>query len=153
MGLDHGAWTILKHIYPKADVPVYELSIDFRKAPSYHYELAGYLKSLRKKGVLIIGSGNIVHNLGRIDWQNTAPVFDWAKEFDENVKRFVEDQNHAELINYDKWGQVSKMAHPTNDHYLPLLYSLGLQNINEEVKFIFEGFQHGSISMRCLKID
>jgi 4,5-DOPA dioxygenase extradiol len=151
-GLDHGTWTILKHIYPDADIPVFQLSIDYRKDPQYHYELSQYLKDLRKKGVLIIGSGNITHNLGRVEWDENAKPVDWAIEFDERIKKNVLEQNHYEIINYEKWGKISQIAHPSNDHYLPLLYTIGLQEKKENSEFIFEGIQHGTISMRCLKI-
>jgi 4,5-DOPA dioxygenase extradiol len=151
-GLDHGTWTILKHIYPDADIPVFQLSIDYRKDPLYHYELSQYLKDLRKKGVLIIGSGNITHNLGRVEWDENANPVDWAVEFDEKIKKNLLDQNHYEIINYEKWGKISQIAHPSNDHYLPLLYTIGLQDKKEGTEFIFEGIQHGTISMRCLKI-
>lgn len=123
MGLDHGAWTVLKYLYPKADVPVFQLSIDYTKPPSYHYELAGALAALRQKGVLIIGSGNIVHNLRNLDWHHIdATPFDWAVEFDEV------------------------------DHYLPMLYTLGIATKGERVEQLYEGMQYGSISMRCFKI-
>lgn len=151
-GLDHGTWSILRHIYPNADIPVFQLSIDYKKDPAYHYELVSHLKELRKKGLLIIGSGNVTHNLGNFDWEENSKPYDWALEFDEKIKKNILDTNHTEIINYEKWGELSKMAHPTNDHFLPLLYTLGLQDKKEEVKFIHEGFQHGSVSMRCLKI-
>jgi 4,5-DOPA dioxygenase extradiol len=150
-GLDHGSWTILKHIYPDADIPVFQMSIDFRKETQYHYEIASYLKSLRKKGVLIIGSGNITHNLGKFEWDVNAKPYDWALEFDEKIKKNLVDQNHQEIINYMNWGQISKMAHPTNDHFLPLLYTIALQDKKEESKFIFEGILHGGLSMRCVQ--
>lgn len=151
-GLDHGAWSVLKHIYPDADVPVFQLSIDYRKDPEYHYQLASELKELRKKGVMIMASGNIVHNLGRFEWETNAKPYDWAVEFDEKVKKNILDRNHTEIINYEKWGSLSRIAHPSNDHFLPLLYTLSLQEKNEALKFSYEGFQNGSVSMRCVKI-
>jgi 4,5-DOPA dioxygenase extradiol len=151
-GLDHGCWSILAHLYPNADVPVFQMSLDYGKEMLYHYELAANLKALRKKGVLIIGSGNVTHNLGKIDGDENAKPFDWALEFDEKVRKNFAEQNFSELINYTQWGKISKMAHPSNDHYIPLLYTAGLYDKNEKVKFIFEGFQHGSLSMRCVKI-
>jgi 4,5-DOPA dioxygenase extradiol len=150
-GLDHGAWTILKHIYPEADIPVFQVSLDHSISPQKHYEIAEELKALRKKGVLIIGSGNIVHNLGMIDFSSANLKFDWAIEFDEKVKKFLNNRDHASLINY-KNISGSKYAVPTNEHYLPLLYSIGLQEKNEEVSHIYESVEHGSISMRCVKI-
>jgi 4,5-DOPA dioxygenase extradiol len=154
MGLDHGAWTVLKHLYPKADVPVFELSIDFTQPTTYHFQLAGALKKMREKGVLIICSGNIVHNLKVLDWNNIdAKPFDWAIEFDEIVKTKLNSQNFQALVNYEQFGKISQMAHPTNDHYLPMLYTLGLAHKSEEVKYLFEGFQFGSASMRCFQIS
>jgi 4,5-DOPA dioxygenase extradiol len=151
-GLDHGCWSVLNQMYPVADIPVFQMSLDYKKDMLYHYELAADLKALRKKGVLIIGSGNVTHNLGRIDWDEKAKPFDWAMEFDEKVRTHFLNKTHSELINYTKWGSISQMAHPSNDHYLPLLYTAGLQDKQEEAKFIFEGFQYGSLSMRCIKI-
>lgn len=154
MGLDHGAWTVLKHIFPLANVPVFQLSIDYTQAPEYHFRLGQALQKLRKKGVLILGSGNIVHNLGRLNWQDMdAATFDWAKEFDELVKQKLDNQAFNDLVNYGQWGNLAKLAIPTPDHYLPLLYSLGLADKKESIKYIFEGFQYGSISMRCLLIN
>lgn len=153
MGLDHGAWTVLKHLYPKADVPVFELSIDYTQPTTYHFQLASALKKMREKGVLIICSGNIVHNLKVLDWNNIdAKPFAWAIEFDELVKTKLNSQNFQALVDYEQFGKISQMAHPTNDHYLPMLYTLGLADKTEEVKYLFEGFQFGSASMRCFKI-
>ncbi len=150
-GLDHGAWTILLHMFPEADIPVYQLSIDFKNDMQYHYDLAAMLKLLRKKGVLVIGSGNITHNLGRIDWNITAKPFDWAQEFDERIKADILSGNHQDFIQYEKWGSIARLSHPSNDHYIPLLYSAGLAGKDEPVEFIYEGFHHASLSMRCIK--
>jgi len=151
-GLDHGAWTILRHIFPNADIPVFQLSIDYSKEPQYHYNLAAELKALRKKGVLIIGSGNIVHNLYQIDFNENAKPFKWAIEFDEIVKVKLFKKDYAGLINYSILGQAAKLSIPTNDHYLPMLYSLGLTEKDEELKFVYEEIQNASISMRCFQI-
>jgi len=154
MGLDHGAWTVLKHLYPKADVPVFELSIDDSQLSSYHFELANTLKKLREKGVLIIASGNIVHNLKVIDWNNiNAKPLDWAIEFDEIIKSKLNSKDFKALVNYEQLGSIFQLAHPTNEHYLPMLYTLGLADKTEEVKYLFEGFQFGSASMRCFQIS
>lgn len=127
MGLDHGAWSVLKHLFPNADVPVFELSIDCTQPTNYHFELASALKKIREKGVLIICSGNIVHNLKVLDWNNIdAKPFDWAIEFDDLVKTKLNSQNFQALVDYEQFGKISQMAHPTNDHYLPMLYTLGL---------------------------
>lgn len=151
MGLDHGAWTVLKHIYPNADVPVFQMSIDYYQPPQYHYELAKYLSALRSKGVMILTSGNIVHNLGNFSWDENAAIYDWAQEFDTEVKTYIDDNNHAALIDYTKL-KSSSLAVPTNDHYLPLLYALAQRESTETVKHIYEGFQNGSVSMRCVQV-
>jgi 4,5-DOPA dioxygenase extradiol len=150
-GLDHGAWTVLRHIYPDADVPVFQMSIDYSKPPQFHYELAKELQNLRKKGVLILGSGNIVHNLRQMDWQNPAAGFDWAKEFDEIVKTNINSRNFQQLVDYQALGSAAKLSIPTPDHYYPMLYSLGLSDKNEEIKYTYEGLEMGSISMRCFQ--
>jgi 4,5-DOPA dioxygenase extradiol len=153
MGLDHGTWTVLKHIYPKADVPVFQLSIDYTQPPAYHFALAQSLKKMREKGVLIVGSGNIVHNLGILDWSNIdAKPYDWAIEFDQVVKQKLDNQDFASLVNYQQFGKAAQMSVPSNDHYLPLLYPLGLMDKTETVKYLYEGYQHGSISMRCFQV-
>jgi len=152
-GLDHGAWTVLKHLYPAADIPVFQLSIDYGKAPEYHYSLAQELKALRKKGVLIIGSGNIVHNLYNIDFDANAKPFDWAVEFDSIVKSKLEHRLFTDLMDYTSLGKSAALAVPTNDHYLPMFYTLGLTEKNEGLKFTFEEIQNGSISMRCFEVS
>jgi 4,5-DOPA dioxygenase extradiol len=151
-GLDHGAWTILKHLYPAADIPTYQLSIDASKPASYHYNLAKELSALRTKGVLIIGSGNIVHNLGRLSWNDPTAKFDWSIEFDETVKKHLNNHQHDELVHYEKMGKAAMLSVPTNDHYLPMIYSIGLQQKNEELIYTYESIEMGSISMRCFKI-
>ncbi|HVD97317.1 MAG TPA: 4,5-DOPA dioxygenase extradiol [Cytophagaceae bacterium] len=150
-GLDHGAWTVLLHMFPSAEIPVYQLSIDHRNSLSQHYQLASMLKVLRKKGVLIIGSGNITHNLGKIDWNINAKPFDWAEEFDDKIKANILSGNHQEILQYENWGNIARLAHPSNDHFLPLLYSAGLADKDEPVEFLYEGFHHGSLSMRAIK--
>jgi 4,5-DOPA dioxygenase extradiol len=152
MGLDHGAWTILKHMYPAADIPTFQLSIDFSKPASYHYELAKQLNFLRDKGVLIIGSGNIVHNLGMVDWHNPTGGFDWALEFDSTVKNLLNKGDDKSLINYQNLGKGATLSIPTNDHYLPMIYALGLKNEKENMSYLYEGMEMGSISMRSFTI-
>ncbi len=158
-GLDHGSWTVLRHLYPKVLIPVFELSLDYNfndwhpKPIQYHYELAKELFELRKRGILIIGSGNIVHNLGMIDFANIdAPTFDWAAEFDEKVKANLVSGNDRDLIGYKSMGRTYSLAVPTLDHYLPMIYAIALREKNEPLTFIHEGFQHASISMRSFKI-
>ena len=153
MGLDHGAWSILRHLWPEAKVPVFQLSMDFSRPPSFHYELGKELRSLRERGLMILGSGNIVHNLRTLDWQHEeGPPFDWAAEFDDWSKTQLETRNHAALQDYLHQGPAARMAVPTNDHYLPMLYTLGVQGKDEQVRFTHESFQHGSISMRCFEL-
>lgn len=150
-GLDHGAWMVLHHLFPKADVPVFQMSIDYSKPASFHYELAKELASLRERGVLIIGSGNIVHNLGIID-PDPNVVFDWASAFDTKVKSLILDRDHAALIDYGKLGEEAMLSIPTPDHYLPLLSVLALQEKEEDLSFFVDGIVHGSIGMRGLII-
>ncbi len=149
-GLDHGCWSVLSRLFPDATIPVYQLSLDYTQPPEYHYNLSRELSELRKKGVLIIGSGNIVHNLGMMQWNNTA--YDWAKDFDEQIKKYIESGDHQPIIHYEKFGAVAKLAVPTNEHYLPLLYSLALQDKKDSLSFFSEKTVMGSVSMRSLKI-
>ncbi len=149
-GLDHGCWSVLNKMFPKAEIPVFQLSIDYYQKPEYHYALAQELKALRKRGVLIIGSGNIVHNLRMVQWNQSA--YDWAIEFDETIKSLIEKGNHSPIIHYETLGKSALLSIPTNDHYLPLLYSLALQEKNESLRFFNEKTTAGSISMRSLII-
>jgi 4,5-DOPA dioxygenase extradiol len=158
-GLDHGCWAVLKHLYPKADIPVFQLSLDYSfndwrpKPLQYHYDLATELAGLRKRGTLIIGSGNIVHNLSLIDFRNMdATPFEWSVEFDEQVKADLLSRNHQDLIRLETMGKSAALAVPTLDHYLPMIYVIALQERNEEITFTYEGFQHSSISMRCFQV-
>ena len=149
-GLDHGAWSVLSRMFPAADIPVVQLSLDRGREPEAHYELARDLRALRKRGVLILGSGNIVHNLGRLVWQDTA--YDWAVEFDERVKRLIASGDHDGIIQYQRLGQAARLAVPTNEHFLPLLYILALQERNEAIRFFTEKVTLGTISMRSVRI-
>jgi 4,5-DOPA dioxygenase extradiol len=151
-GLDHGAWSVIKHLYPEANIPVIQLSLDYSKSPQYHYDLAGELASLREKGILIVGSGNMVHNLRTIDWRNPDSGFDWALEADTQMREWIAARNHQALINYEKGGKAFSMSIPTPEHYLPLLYTLGLQSKNEESSFFNTKTIMGSISMTSVKI-
>jgi len=154
-GLDHGTWTVVRHMYPDADIPVLQLSIDYAKPPQYHYDLAKQLAALRKKGVLIIGSGNMVHNLRMADWKrfNEANYgFDWAIEMNSIFKQKISDGNHAELINYEKLGKAAMLAIPSPDHYYPLLYSLGLQDNNDSLSLFNDKMVGGSLNMTSVKI-
>ena len=149
-GLDHGAWAVLCRMFPKADVPVVQLSLDSGKAPAFHYQLGRELKGLRKKGVLIIGSGNIVHNLGEIEWADTA--YDWALEFDARIKELILSGDHEAIIHYSRLGPSARLAVPTPEHFLPLLYVLGAQDESEQVEFFADKVTLGSMSMRSLRI-
>jgi 4,5-DOPA dioxygenase extradiol len=149
-GLDHGAWSVLSRMFPAADIPVVQLSLDRGREPEAHYELARDLRALRKRGVLILGSGNLVHNLGRLVWQDTA--YDWALEFDERVKRLIASGDHDAIIQYQRLGQAARLAVPTNEHFLPLLYILALQERNEAIRFFTEKVTLGTISMRSVWI-
>jgi 4,5-DOPA dioxygenase extradiol len=151
-GLDHGCWSILKHLYPAADVPVLQLSLDYTKPPRWHYELAGELADLRKKRVLIIGSGNMVHNLRVLNWQMTTGGYDWADEANELFKGSISSGDHQKLINYESLGKPVQLSVPSPEHYLPLLYILGLQQKNEQASFFNDHTLMGSISMTSVKI-
>jgi 4,5-DOPA dioxygenase extradiol len=152
-GLDHGTWTVVRHMYPNADVPVLQLSIDFGQSPQYHYELAQELSVLRRKGVLIIGSGNMVHNLRMVRWgQNPEFGFDWAIEMNEKFKKYITEGNHKPLIHYETMGTSAKLAIPTPDHYYPLLYILGMQEKKEQATIFNDVMQMGSLTMTSVKI-
>ncbi|QGY42255.1 4,5-DOPA dioxygenase extradiol [Maribellus comscasis] len=154
-GLDHGTWTVVRHMYPEANIPVIQLSIDFYKPADYHYKLATELATLRKKGVLIIGSGNMVHNLRRVDWQNMDTPnygFDWAKEMNETFKEKIGKAEHQALIDYESLGSAAKLAIPTPDHYYPLIYTLGLQDKKDEIEFFNDKYVGGSLTMTSVKI-
>src|SRR5579863_8325024 len=149
--LDHGSWSVLRHLYPKADVPAFELSLDERRRFKEHLELGREISSLRERGVLILGSGNIVHNLGRLDWNHPAGAYDWAVEFDARVKSAVDAHDATSLAEPQKWGHaLLDTAHPTVEHYLPLLYCMGSTDERDAVSYPYEGFDFGSISMRMI---
>ena len=155
-GLDHGAWSVVKHLYPKADVPVFQMSLDYNQAPQYHYELARELSVLRKKGVLIVGSGNMVHNLRMVAWDKMhEPEFgyDWALEANAKMKSYITSNDHTSLIKYSSQGRAFDLSIPTPDHYLPLLYTLALQEENEKVSLFNDKAIMGSITMTSLKIE
>jgi 4,5-DOPA dioxygenase extradiol len=153
-GLDHGAWTVIRNMYPEATIPVLQLSIDYTKGPQFHYELAKELSSLRRKGVLIMGSGNMVHNLRMISFDKMDKEFgfDWAIEMNDLFKKHIISRNHKALVNYESLGGGAKLAIPTPDHYYPLLYSIGLQNENEEAVIFNDKLVAGSLTMTSLKI-
>ncbi|MCJ8155610.1 4,5-DOPA dioxygenase extradiol [Chryseobacterium sp. SSA4.19] len=154
-GLDHGAWSVIKHMYPNADIPVIQLSIDYTKPPQYHFDLAKKLNKLREKGILIIGSGNIVHNLRLIDWRNINTVgagWDWAIEAREKINHWLLDGNFQNIIDYNKQRTSLQYAIPSPDHYLPLIYSLGLKDRTEHIALFNDELIGGSLSMTSVKI-
>ncbi len=155
-GLDHGAWSVLKHLYPNADVPIIQLSLDYTKPPLYHYELAKELSMLRSKGVLIVGSGNMVHNLGKIAWDKMNADnygFDWAIEASTKMKEFIINNNHQSLINFSLQGSAFNLAIPSPEHYLPLLYTLALKSDKETTTLFNDKYVAGSLTMTSVKID
>jgi len=154
-GLDHGTWTVVRHMYPKADIPVLQLSIDYTKGPQYHYDLARELYALRKKGVLIIGSGNLVHNLRMVAWDRLNEEefgYDWATNINQKFKELIEEGNHQALINYGALGKDALLAIPTPEHYLPLMYTLGVKGSRDKISFFNDKAVGGSLTMTSVKI-
>ena len=149
-GLDHGAWSVLCRMFPAARIPVIQLSLDQTQPPQFHYELGQELKSLRQRGVLVVTSGNVVHNLRQARWADVAA--DWALAFDATVKERILAGDHAALVNYTALGQEALLSIPTNEHYLPLLYTLGMQSKDEAIRFFSEQVTLNSISMRTVLI-
>ena len=149
-GLDHGAWSVLRHLYPEADVPVVQLGIDCGAPARRHFELGEKLRPLREKGILILGSGNIVHNLGRVSFDENAAPMDWAVEFDAWVKERLETRDLEPLLGDLAAAPSGDLAVPAADHYDPLLYVLGASEARDELRFEYEGIQNGSISMRSV---
>lgn len=153
-GLDHGTWTIVRHMYPQANIPVLQLSIDYTKAPQYHYDLAKELYALRKKGVLIMGSGNMVHNLGMVAWDKInveGYAYGWATTINDKFKELITDGNHKALINYAALGKEAMLAIPTPEHYLPLLYTAGLATGKDAISFFNDQAVGGSLTMTSVK--
>lgn len=152
-GIDHGTWSVVKNMYPNADIPVLQLSIDYNQPAQYHYDLAKQINSLRKKGVLIIGSGNMVHNLGMIAWDkiNESYGFDWAIEMNTIFKKKIEDNDHKALIDYEKLNLAAKLAIPTPDHYYPLIYTLGIKEEKDSISFFNDKPVAGSLTMTSVR--
>ncbi len=146
-GLDHGTWSVLVHVFPDADVPVVQLSIDAGKPAHWHYELAARLAPLRDEGVLIVGSGNVVHNLGRIQWAEDAMPYDWATRFNEKARTHLAAREHQPLIDYLSLDREARLSVPTPEHYLPLLYIIATQDKNDVVSLPVDGIELGSIGM------
>ncbi len=157
-GLDHASYSVLRHMYPAADIPVFEMSLDYQfndwrpKPVRHYYELARELRPLRREGVLIVGSGNLVHNLRLIDFSPGAEPYGWAVEADAKIKESLLRSDHDALIDYAGSDKPASLAVPTLDHYLPMIYALALQEAGEDLRFTYEGIAHGSVSMRCFRV-
>lgn len=148
-GLDHGAWSVLCRMFPDASIPVVQLSLARHQTPEFHYQLGRELRALRRRGVLVVGSGNIVHNLRVLRWADEA--YDWAVEFDEQIRQAILAGDHQSVINYEQFGEMARLAVPTDEHFLPLLYVLACQE-NEAVTFFAERVTLGAISMRSVRV-
>lgn len=152
-GLDHGTWSVLCHVFPEADVPVVQLSIDDRQPPEFHYELGKRLSPLRDEGVLVAGSGNLVHNLHTYAWgRHRVEPFDWAVRFENQAREFLMSGHDASLVAYESLGRDAQLSIPTPDHYLPLLYVMGARRADDEVTFPVEGVDGGSVSMLTIRM-
>jgi 4,5-DOPA dioxygenase extradiol len=155
-GLDHGCWSVVRRIFPDADIPVIQMSLDYYQSPQYHFDLAKDLSSLRKKGVLIIGSGNLVHNLRLVDWEKinvSGYGFNWAIEASETMKKYILNGDFAQLINFRSQGSAFDLAIPTPEHFLPVLYSLALKEDDETISIFNDKAMAGSLTMTSIKID
>ena len=154
-GLDHGCWSVLKHLYPEADVPIVQMSLDYDQSPQYHYELGKELGQLRNKGILIVGSGNIVHNLRMLAWDKLEKPgfgYDWTNEVNGKVNNLILSGDYKPLINYELQGEAFKLAIPTPEHYLPLLYALALKEENDEISLFNDKPVGGSLTMTSVRI-
>ena len=154
-GLDHGAWSVIKHLYPKADIPVVQLSLDATEPPRFHFELGAKLNALRDRGILIVGSGNIVHNLQLLDSSRLSEVdhgYDWAREARAFVNKHIEDGDYEPLIDYQRQGKAMQLSVNSSEHYLPLLYVLGMEHKPEDVRVFNDKLVGGSVSMTSVKI-
>jgi len=153
-GLDHGAWSVIRHLYPGADIPVIQMSLDYIRKPEFHYELGSELTILRDKGVLVIGSGNMVHNLRILEWNrlNEGYAFDWAAEASDKIKEFILGNHHKKLVNIRSYGRSIEMAVPTMEHYLPLLYAISMKYEKEYISLFNDKIVGGSIGMTSIKI-
>ncbi|AHZ86253.1 4,5-DOPA dioxygenase extradiol [Bdellovibrio bacteriovorus] len=149
-GLDHGTWSVLAHLYPHADIPTYQVSLDVTKTNQQHLELGKLLRPLRDKGVLIVASGNIVHNLSLIQWKNKDGSFPWAEEFDGQIKAALEARDTKTLTDHEALGESAALSVPTPEHYLPLLYAFGASTEEDRISYPYEGFEMGSLSMRAV---
>jgi len=154
-GLDHGTWTVVRHMFPEADVPVLQLSIDYYKPAEYHYKLAKEIYDLRKRGVLIIGSGNMIHNLRMLDWKHlNEPGFgyDWARTLNDTFKKKILSKDHKALIDYESLGEAAKLAIPTPDHYFPMIYALALMSDKDDIEIFNDEYVGGSLTMTSFRL-
>ncbi len=154
-GLDHGTWTVVRHMFPEANVPVLQLSIDYYKPAEYHYRLAKEIYDLRKRGVLVIGSGNMIHNLRMLDWKHlNEPGFgyDWAKSLNETFRKKILSKDHKALINYESLGEAAKLAIPTPDHYFPMIYALALMSDKDDIEIFNDEYVGGSLTMTSFRL-
>ena len=152
-GLDHGTWSVLKHIFPQANIPVFQLSLDRTKPMEYHFEMGKKISYLRDHGVMIMGSGNIVHNLREVNWDPEAKPYDWAIEFDQWVKDKLEKRDYKSLFKEALSSKEGKLSIPTLEHYLPILYVLGASSDSDKLLHEFEGIDMSSMSMRCFSLS
>ncbi len=152
-GLDHGTWSVLAHVYPNAEVPVVQLGIDRAQPASFHYDLGRRLAPLRDEGVMIVGSGDVVHNLRVIQWGSDAHPYPWATQFNDAFRDHLQRREHAPLIDYEAMGEAARLSSPTPDHYLPALYVLGAQRDDDALSIITDGIELGSISMLSFACD
>ncbi len=153
-GLDHGAWSVLRHLYPQADIPVFQVSLDHARTFEEHVALGKEMKELRDRGVLILGSGNLVHNLHKINWEMQESAYPWAQEFDGKVKTAIDKRDLASLAAPDRWGSaLLAEAHPTLEHYAPVLYCLGATDETDRVSYPYESIEFGTISMRMVLFE
>ena len=146
-GIDHGTWSVLVHMYPNRDIPVFQISIDANAPPETHYKIGKELRPLREKGVLIFGTGNVVHNLRLVDWHKGSKGFDWAYEFDDYIHENIETKNHNNIIKYNELGEIAKLAVPSPDHFYPLLYTLGASDEEDKVSVFNKSCELGSLTM------
>lgn len=153
-GLDHGTWTVVRHMFPDANIPVLQLSIDYYKPAQYHYNLAKELYDLRKRGVMIIGSGNMIHNLRMVDWKRLSEPgfgYDWAQTLNETFKKKILSKSHQDLIDYEKFGTAAQYAIPTPDHYYPMLYALALMSDKDDISIFNDEYVGGSLTMTSFR--
>lgn len=146
-GIDHGTWSVLVHMFPKRDIPVFQISIDANATPNQHYKIGQELSVLREQGVLILASGNIVHNLRLVDWHQKNKVFDWAYEFDDFINKNIKNYNHDNILNYGGEGIIAKLSVPTTDHFNPLLYALGASRSDDIISVFNKSCELGSLTM------